>query len=200
MAATDRAPGPGDGDAPAPTPSQTIGPFLHIGLPWEKGPDVVPAGTPYRCTVSGRIFDGAGVPVSDALVETWQCDPHGRFPGSAAPAGTRPSPDEFRGFGRCPTDGEGYFEVHTLKPGALPAASGALQAPHVDVLLFARGLLDRLVTRIYFPDEEAANAADPVLTSLPPERARTLVATTAANGYHLDIHLQGTEETVFFDV
>lgn len=200
MATTDHAPDPDDGRAPAPTPSQTIGPFLHIGLPWEQGPDVVPADTPHRCTVSGRIFDGAGAPVSDALVETWQCDPHGRFPHPAAPAGTRPSPDGFRGFGRCPTDREGCFAVHTRKPGALPADTGALQAPHIDVLLFARGLLDRLVTRIYFPDEEAANGADPVLASLPPERARTLVATAAPGGYHLDIHLQGPKETVFFDV
>ena len=129
------------------------------------------------------MLDGEGAPVPDALVETWQADPDGRFDGS------------FRGFGRAPTDERGRWMVQTLKPG--PVAG---QAPHVDVALFARGLLHRVITRIYFGDEEAVNAADPVLATLEPEARTTLIAQRTDDGYELDIHLQGTRATVFFDL
>ena len=176
------------------TPSQTVGPFLAIGLTWPRGRFVVPEGTPGALTVSGVLYDGAGEPVTDGLVETWQPDAHGRFAHPADPRG----PGELAGFGRCATDPQtGRFEIVTVKPGAL----GDGQAPHLDVSVFARGLLDRVVTRLYFPDEEAANAADPLLASLPPRRAATLVAVDAGPGrLGWDIHLQGDRETVFLAI
>lgn len=183
------------------TPSQTVGPFLHIALPWPDGADVVPDGTPGAIRLVGRVIDGAGEPVPDALVETWQADPDGRFLHPDDPRGDSPARAEgFRGFGRCPTGPDGSYAIRTLRPGALPAPDGAQEAPHVDVSVFARGLLDRLVTRIYFPDE-AANDADPVLRSVPEERRRALVAVREdATTYRFDIILQGADETVFFDV
>jgi protocatechuate 3,4-dioxygenase, alpha subunit len=179
------------------TPSQTVGPFFSLGLPWEDGPFVVPDGTAGAIRVGGRVFDGAGEPVGDALVETWQADPAGRF---AHPDDPRGPAEGFRGFGRCPTGEDGGWEIVTLKPGPVPGFDGALQAPHVAVSLFARGLLDRVVTRIYFGDEPAANAADPVLALLDRERRATLVAERADGGYAIDIHLQGDRETAFFRV
>jgi protocatechuate 3,4-dioxygenase alpha subunit len=181
-----------------PTPPQTVGPFLSIGLSWPAGRFVVPAGTPGAITISGVLRDGAGEPVLDGLVETWQADPDGRFDHPADPRRGAPVVEGFRGFGRCATDpGTGAFEIVTVKPGAL----GDGQAPHVDVSVFARGLLDRVVTRMYFPDEEAANAADPLLASLPPERAATLVARAAGEGrLEFDVHLQGGRETVFLQL
>ena len=183
------------------TPSQTVGPFLAIGLPWPDGPFVVPEGSPEAITISGRVTDGAGEPVPDALVETWQADPDGRFSHPDDPRGPVPG---FRGFGRCPTGPDGTYRIVTLKPGALPSPGGGTEAPHVDVSVLARGLLDRVVTRIYFPDEAQANAADPVLASIAdPARAATLVAQPepgVAGHLRFDIHLQGDHETVFFDV
>jgi protocatechuate 3,4-dioxygenase, alpha subunit len=182
------------------TPSQTIGPFLHIVLPWPDGPDVVPEGTPGALQLTGRVVDGAGDPVTDALIETWQADVDGGFLHPDDPRGTGTSGGGFRGFGRCPTDATGSYRIRTLKPGALPAPGGATEAPHLDVSVFARGLLDRVVTRIYFPDDPA-NAADPVLASVPAERRSTLIARTEAPGVlRFDIVLQGADETVFFDV
>src|SRR3954470_16645345 len=158
------------------TPSQTVGPFLHIALPWPDGPDVVPEGTPDAITLVGRVVDGAGEPVSDALIETWQADPEGRFVHPDDPRGDSPARAEgFRGFGRCPTGADGSYEIRTLLPGPLPAPGGGQEAPHLDVSVFARGLLDRLVTRVYFPDE-SANEADPVLREVPADRRFTLVA------------------------
>jgi protocatechuate 3,4-dioxygenase, alpha subunit len=181
------------------TPSQTIGPFFAIGLPWPDGPDVVPEGTPGAVRVGGRVLDGAGVPVPDALVETWQADPEGRFAHPDDPRGA--SGSGFRGFGRCPTDAHGRWAVRTVKPGPLPAPDGGSEAPHVDVSVFARGLLHRLVTRIYFPDEAEANAADPLLASIPEEAARArLVAVADSDGLRFDIHLQGERETPFLAV
>jgi protocatechuate 3,4-dioxygenase, alpha subunit len=184
------------------TPSQTVGPFLHIALPWEDGPDVVPPGTPGSITVTGRVYDGDGAPVTDALVETWQADPDGRFEHPDDPRGAvRPAVPGFRGFGRSPTDAAGRYRIVTLRPGPLPAPGGLTEAPHLAVSVFARGLLDRVVTRLYFPDQPT-NDTDPVLTALPdPTRRHTLIATAAPDRhYHFDIHLQGTDETVFFDV
>ena len=137
----------------------------------------------------GRLLDGAGAPVPDGLIETWQVGPDGRPP---AP-GT-----DFRGFGRCLTDPDGRWRIVTRKPGA-PGDEGEPQAPHIDVSVFARGLLKRAVTRIYFPDEMAANLADAVLRSLPDDAARaTLVCRVTDDGYEHDIRLQGEGETVFF--
>ena len=181
------------------TPSQTIGPFFAVGLPWGDGPDVVAAGAPGAIRVGGTVTDGAGDPVPDALVETWQADPAGRFAHPDDPRG--PAGRSFRGFGRCPTDAEGRWAVRTLKPGPLPAPDGGVEAPHLDVSVFARGLLGRLVTRIYFPDEADANAADPLLVSIADPRVRgRLVAVADGDGLRFDIHLQGVQETPFLAI
>jgi protocatechuate 3,4-dioxygenase alpha subunit len=183
------------------TPSQTIGPFLHIALPWVDGEWVVPKGTPGAKRISGRLFDGAGAVIPDGLIETWQADAAGRFAHPDDPRGTtQPSPEGFRGFGRSATDADGRWSVFTVVPGPLPTPDGATEAPHLDVSVFARGLLDRVVTRIYFPDE-AANGTDPVLSGVDATRRATLVATRGSDdGLCFDIHLQGDDETVFFDV
>jgi protocatechuate 3,4-dioxygenase, alpha subunit len=170
------------------TPSQTVGPFFAIELPYSDGRYVVREGTPGAIWLRGRVIDGAGEPVPDAMVESWQADPAGEFGG------------EFRGFGRSGTDDEGRWEILTLKPGAVAGAGEAAQAPHVDLAVFARGLLHQVVTRLYFGDEEQANAADPVLAGLDERDRATLVARPADGGYELDIHLQGPDETVFFEV
>jgi protocatechuate 3,4-dioxygenase, alpha subunit len=185
------------------TPSQTVGPFLSIGLPWPDGPDVVPEGTPAAIRLSGRVYDGEGAPVTDALVETWQADALGHFVHPDDPRGTTsPTPYGFRGFGRCATDEEGRWHVVTVKPGSLPAPAARWEAPHIDVSVFARGLLDRVVTRIYFPGDESAHQTDPVLETVEPARRSTLIAERggSAQEFHFDIHLRGTGETVFFDV
>jgi protocatechuate 3,4-dioxygenase, alpha subunit len=162
---------------------------------------VVPEGTPGAITIAGRVLDGAGEPVAEGLVETWQAGPDGRFAHPDDPRGSSQTPG-FRGFGRCMTDPAGRYHIVTLRPGPLPAGGGAWEAPHLDVSVFARGLLDRVVTRIYFPDEQAANDADPVLRSVAgPARRATLIAAAGQPGeYRFDIRLQGELETVFFDV
>jgi protocatechuate 3,4-dioxygenase alpha subunit len=167
------------------TPSQTIGPFFNFALPFDSGAYIVPDGTPGAIRLVGRVTDGNGDPVPDALIETWQADQAGRYDTSA----------DFRGYGRYPTDEDGGFSFLTLKPGAVGG-----QAPHIDVIVFACGLLLHLVTRIYFPDEEAANAADPALSAVDPERRATLVAHKDGDTLRFDIRLQGEHETVFFDV
>lgn len=183
------------------TPSQTVGPFLHIGLPWADGPFVVPEGTPGALRVVGTVSDGNGAPVTDGLLETWQADPQGRFDHADDPRRVAWPTHGFRGFGRCPTDAEGRYHVLTVKPGSLPVPEGGQEAPHINVSIFARGLLDRVVTRIYFPDEEQANAADPVLAAVAdPARRSTLIARPDAAGLRFDIRLQGDDETVFFTV
>lgn len=179
------------------TPSQTIGPFFAHALPWRDGPDVVGDGMPGAVWLRGRILDGAGDVVADALVETWQADPEGRFDHPDDPRGRV---DGWRGFGRCPTDAGGCYAVRTCKPGRVPAPGGGLQAPHVDVSVFARGLLDRLVTRCYFADEPAANAVDPLLAALGADDVARLVARTTPDGYAFDLRLQGTGATPFFAV
>ena len=199
------------------TPSQTVGPFLSLVLPWPDGPFVVGESDPDAIRIVGVVYDGAGVPVGDALVETWQADPDGYFNHpddprdkptvplegpldrglrSAAPPG---GPD-FRGFGRCPTGADGTYHIVTRRPGPVPTADGTPQAPHIDVSVFARGLLNRVITRIYFPEEDVANAADPVLNSVPAERRATLIAEPAEGGYRFDVRLQGAHETVFFAI
>ena len=169
--------------SPGATPSQTVGPFFRFGMEW------MGSGAQSRAersvVITGIVYDGDGRPVPDAMLETWQADGEGRF----GPPG----------FARCLTDATGGYRLTTVKPGRVPSADGSPEAPHIDVSVFARGLLHRLVTRIYFGDEDAANAADPVLRSLPDDAARaTLRAQPVAGGYRLDIHLQGSRETVFF--
>lgn len=187
---------------PERTPSQTVGPFFSLGLPWSAGPEVVPKGTPGAVWIRGKVLDGHGAPVPDALIETWQADADGLFPqGRNRDAGVEPAGTDhgFRGFGRCPTDLEGSWAVLTVKPGRVPAADGSPQAPHIDVAAFARGLLNHLFTRIYFGDEEEANATDPVLSKIEDREARaTLIARPTEDGYQFDIRLQGDHETVFF--
>jgi protocatechuate 3,4-dioxygenase alpha subunit len=174
------------------TPAQTVGPFFALGLPWSDGPYVVDEGSEGAIRIAGRVLDGAGEPVPDALVETWQADPEGRFDHPDDPRGRVPG---FRGFGRCPTDDDGRWWIVTRKPGRVGE-----QAPHIAVSIFARGLLHRVVTRIYFADEPAANAEDPVLAALPEADRATLIATPADGGYTIDFRLQGDRETVFFGI
>jgi protocatechuate 3,4-dioxygenase, alpha subunit len=184
----------------ATTPSQTVGPYFAIGLPWPEGPYAVAEGTPGAFRIAGTVYDGAGVVVPDHLIETWQADPEGRFADLHGHGGASEL-DGFRGFARYGVeDGDGTFEILTVKPGRVKAPGGRLQAPHIDVSVFARGMLHRLVTRIYFGDEEEANASDPILTRVPPDRRPTLIAAPEDGGYRFDIRLQGPGETVFFDV
>lgn len=184
------------------TPSQTVGPFLAIGLPWPDGPFAVSPDTPGAIVIGGRVLDGAGQPVPDALVETWQADPASRFDHPDDPRGPAVPPAGFRGFGRSATDSAGNYHIVTLRPGPLPCPDGGTEAPHLDVSVFARGLLDRVVTRIYFSDDEDANAADPVLASIADGGRRATLIAVAGPGRHFsfDVRLQGEHETVFFDV
>jgi protocatechuate 3,4-dioxygenase alpha subunit len=184
------------------TPSQTVGPYFSMRLPWPGGPYVVSPETPGAVTILGRLYDGAGDPIPDGLIETWQADPNGGFAHPNDPRGPILDGDRaFRGFGRCGTNHDGSFKIVTLKPGALPFGHGRTEAPHIDVSVFSRGMLDRSVTRIYFPDEGAANAADPVLEVVPADRRATLIAAPGGDGLlRFDIHMQGPSETVFFDL
>jgi protocatechuate 3,4-dioxygenase alpha subunit len=182
------------------TPSQTVGPYFAIGLPWDAGPLVVPAEMAGALRVFGTVYDGAGTPVPDSLIETWQADPEGRF-ADLHGYGEQSRVPGFRGFARCGAeDGDGTFEIVTIKPGRVPGPGTSMQAPHIDVSVFARGMLHRVVTRFYFADEPDANADDPILTSVPTDRRDTLLAQPTDGGYRIDIHLQGPGETVFFAV
>jgi protocatechuate 3,4-dioxygenase alpha subunit len=176
------------------TPSQTVGPFFHFGL--EMRDRLVDPADPDAIRIHGTVRDGDGEPVGDALVEVWQANRHGRY---AHPEDDRedvPLEEGFDGFGRVGTDPGGRFEVVTVKPGATPG-----QAPHIAVSVFARGMLQRAVTRIYFPDEQDANATDPVLSSIGDDALRsTLVARPDGDGLRFDIRLQGEGQTAFFDV
>jgi protocatechuate 3,4-dioxygenase alpha subunit len=175
------------------TPSQTVGPYLAIALRWADGPYVVPEGTPDAFWIRGRLLDGAGAPIDDGIIESWQPDAHGRFP-------SEPDAAPFRGFGRSSTDGQGQWELHTVKPGRIRDADGSLAAPYLSIAVFARGLLKPAWTRLYFGDEADANAGDAVLALVEPDRQRLLVAERDGRDYRLDLRLQGPDETVFFDV
>jgi len=179
------------------TPSQTVGPFFSIGLTWEGGALVVPEGAEGGVWLRGRVTDGDGAPVPDAVVETWQADREGRY---AHPDDPRGAESGFGGFARAPTDTEGRFAIHTVKPGPVPGPGGTPQAPHLAMSVFARGLLNRVVTRVYFADEAERNAADPILGDVPEDRRATLLATRTDDGYAFDVRLQGEDETVFFAV
>ncbi|HEV8225159.1 MAG TPA: protocatechuate 3,4-dioxygenase subunit alpha [Rubrobacteraceae bacterium] len=184
-----------------PTPSQTIGPFYHFALPFPGAERLVDPGDPDAVRIAGTVYDGAGEPVTDAMVEIWQANRSGRYAHPEDDRDDLPLEEGFTGFGRCPTDGDGRYEFVTVKPGVVPGPGGRPQAPHIDVLIFARGLLRQLVTRIYFPDEEAANASDPLLSSIEdPAAHSTLVARQVDGAFEFDIHLAGDNQTTFFDV
>jgi protocatechuate 3,4-dioxygenase alpha subunit len=179
--------------------SQTIGPYLRIGLEWMVIEDLAPQGvTGERVQISGRIFDADSKPVNDAAVELWQANSHGKY-ASPQDAQDKPLEPGFRGYGRSLTDEAGAFRFRTIKPGRVPGPDGKLQAPHVSVTIFMRGLLKQLQTRIYFPDEPA-NADDAVLKLVPAERRGTLIAARRGEGVlEWNVLLQGRNETVFFD-
>jgi protocatechuate 3,4-dioxygenase, alpha subunit len=181
------------------TGSQTVGPYLHIGLTWLTTRNIAPAGVPgERITVQGRLLDGDGAPVNDGLIEIWQANALGKYahPEDRQKKGLH---KRFRGFGRIPTDDRGAFRFTTIKPGAVPGPKGRAQAPHLVVGVFMRGLLKQLATRMYFPDEPA-NRRDPLLSLVPEARRGTLIATRKSRGtLDWNIVLQGEGETVFFD-
>lgn len=165
------------------TPSQTVGPFFRFGLEWLHSPDLVAPGSAGAVTIAGQITDGAAQPVPDAVVELWH-------PGPPAD-GDAPGPGR---FGRCLVDGDGCFHFTIPRP----ESPGPGQAPHVTLTVFARGLLNRLVTRCYLPEDRDAHAADPALAAVPAERRPTLVAVAQDGAYRFDVRLQGDDETVFF--
>jgi protocatechuate 3,4-dioxygenase alpha subunit len=191
------------------TPSQTVGPFFAYGLTptgryeWNDAFTnnlVTTDATGARIRIEGQVFDGDGKPVPDCMLEVWQADAQGRF---VDPKDNRALPNtKFRGFGRCGTGANGEYVFDTIKPGQVPDPDGKPQAPHILVAIFARGMLLHNYTRIYF-DDEASTASDPVMALVPADRRATLIAKRKADGdavYHFDIHLQGDNETVFFDV
>lgn len=196
------------------TPSQTAGPYVHIGLApraagfdiyeQELGTDIAgPEAKGERIRVTGCVFDATGAPVRDALIEAWQANAEGHFPHPEDGRATEPG---FRGWGRVISDFEsGEWAFDTIRPGPVPGPRGQLQAPHIALWLVARGINIGLHTRLYFPEEEEANAADPVLCAIPdPRRRATLIARRVEREegvtYRFDIHIQGADETVFLDV
>jgi protocatechuate 3,4-dioxygenase alpha subunit len=185
------------------TPSQTVGPFFHFGLTLGSENVLVNERTSgQRIYIEGRVLDGDGEPVPDAMVEIWQADAQGRFNHPADPQHAK-ADKFFRGFGRSGTATDGKFWFKTIKPGPVPWDDGQNQAPHVNIRVFARGMLIHAVTRLYFSDEEA-NQADPVLNSIEdPAHRQTLIAAREESEdlpcYCFDIHLQGERETVFFN-
>jgi protocatechuate 3,4-dioxygenase alpha subunit len=181
------------------TPSQTIGPFFHDALLDRDRSELVPPDHPSAIEIKGAVYDGAGEVVTDAMVEIWQADPAGRYGDPEDDREDSTLEDGFTGFGRSGTV-SGEFSFVTLKPGAVPGPSGRLQAPHLMVYIFARGLLRPLVTRIYFPDEERANADDPVLSSIEDRALRsTLIARDEGGALRFDVRLQGDGQTAFFE-
>lgn len=185
------------------TPSQTVGPYLHIGFDWLNTTELASGAVAgERIVIAGRLLDAAHEPVPDGVIEIWQANAHGKY---AHPEDTRalPAAPAFAGFGRCPTDAEGRFRFATVKPGCVPGADGKLQAPHILVNVFARGLLKQLSTRIYFLGDN--HESDFVLQQTPAERRATLFARPVAgsNGtFEWDVVLGGggDDETVFFDI
>jgi protocatechuate 3,4-dioxygenase alpha subunit len=184
---------------------QTVGPYLHIGLTWLNTDNLVGEGvTGQRVTIAGTLVEANGQPIPDGMIEIWQANAHGKY---NHPEDDQDKPVEkgFLGFGRVPTDESGGFRFHTVKPGRVPGADGKLQAPHIMVSVFARGILKRMATRIYFPDEPS-NAQDSVLNLVPAERRDTLIAKRVPDQdgvVRFNIVIQGSwlgqDETVFFD-
>lgn len=190
------------------TPSATVGPFFLFGLvpSTAGGTDVItnrlatPDAEGQRIRIEGRVFDGDGIPIPDAMVEIWQADAAGSY--AHAAEHTVRANAAFKGFGRTPTDSDGFFWFETVKPGRVDGPDGRAQAPHILVNLFARGMTRHATTRIYFADEDA-NAQDPILALVPEDRRGTLIARredySGPPVYRFDLHLQGQHETVFFE-
>ena len=200
------------------TPSQTVGPYFAYGLAphsrcnWQPnshydsketvGSDLVtPDATGQKIRIEGRVLDGDGLPINDAMIEIWQADGQGRY---AHPRDNRARPNtKFKGFGRSATDKNGAYSFDTVKPGSVPGPGGKPQAPHIVFCIYSRGMLRQVYTRLYFSDE-AANAADPILALVPTDRHGTLIAHKEMRGdlavYTFDIRVQGENETVFFDI
>jgi len=184
-----------------PTASQTVGPYLHLGLTPITIADIAKdAAKGEKIVISGRVLDGEGKPIPDALLEFWQANADGKY---AHPEDTQDKPldGKFIGFGRVPTDKDGRYKFTTIKPGAVPGPGNTLQAPHIVVCVFMRGMLRHLYTRIYFADE-AANANDPVLGLIEDAARRDTLMAGASAGkseYTWNIVMQGDGETVFFD-
>lgn len=187
------------------TPSQTVGPFFACCLtPRDYGGQelassiIATEAAGPRVRIEGKVYDGNGDPVPDAMVEAWQADASGRY----APHGAAWADADFRGFGRCESGKSGDFWFATIKPGRVPGPDGGLQAPHLNLHVFARGLLRPVFTRIYFADERS-NASDPILALVPQTRRHTLLAQPVPGeetAYRFDIRLQGgDDETVFFE-
>lgn len=185
------------------TASQTVGPYLHIGLDALNCSDLTadaPELADQRIVIEGRVFDGQGEPVPDGMVEIWQANPAGRYR-HAEDTGELPLVPGFTGFGRVATEADGSFRFVTVKPGPVPDGEGRAQAPHIMVSVFMRGLLKHVCTRLYFSDEAAANATDSVLALVPTERRATLMAQAVGpHTYRWNVVLQGKDETVFFDI
>ena len=205
------------------TPWQTVGPFFHYGLPWKGGADLVgefdmgarPELFPEEhyvlkprthhgpvtgqvIEVTGRVLDGDGLPIPDALIEIWQADAAGHYSCQQdLPADLVPDTN-FVGFGRAATSDDGLYRFRTIRPGRVAGPGNSLQAPHIAISIFGRGLLRRLTTRLYF-DDSPENAEDPILALVPTERRRTLIATRDGPLWTFDIILQGDNETVFFE-
>jgi protocatechuate 3,4-dioxygenase alpha subunit len=170
---------------PITTTSQTIGPYWHL-LEEPAWSDLTRFGaTGEVITITGRVFDGAGAPMTDACIEIWQSSP--------------PADEHFTGFGRAATDAQGRFRFKTLMPGPVPGPGNSQQAPHLALTVLARGLLIHLTSRVYF-DGQPENENDPILELVPPERRGTLIATKTGDEWTLDLHLQGEKETVFFEI
>jgi protocatechuate 3,4-dioxygenase alpha subunit len=192
-------------DRLTPTPSQTVGPFFHLGMARPGWADLT-AGNPRgeRIAIEGRVLDGDSAPVPDAVIEVWQANAAGRYNHKDDRREDAPLDPGFRGFGRVATGADGEYRLVTIKPGPVPGRGNAWQAPHINVAVFARGLLRHLYTRIYFADDPR-NAADPLLSSIDDETMRgTLLARRAEVGeppvYCFDIVLQGKNETAFLDI
>ena len=186
-----------------PIPSQTVGPYFHLGLTTDRSVGCLagPEAKGERTWVTFRVLDGEGAPVSDAMLEVWQANADGKYhhPEDTQEKALDPA---FRGFGRLATDESGVCVFETVKPGRVPGRDRTLQAPHLNVLVFARGILKHLPTRVYFADDPA-NEEDPVLALVPKDRRKTLLAVPdppRPGGWRFEIHLQGERETVFFDV
>ena len=188
--------------SPELTPSQTVSPFFHDALVDEDRSQLVASDHPEAIKIEGTVYDGAGEPVPDAMVEIWQADEAGRYSDPSDDREDLPfDPETFSGFGRSDTSDGGRFSFVTLKPGPVPGRDGSLQAPHVMVSVFARGLLKRLVTRVYFPDGKGANSSDPVLSSIEDPKLRdSLIAREDTGVLRFDIHLQGENQTAFFEL
>jgi len=193
---------------PKQTPSQTVGPYFKIGLYSDNeaypriitGEMATPEVSGDRIRIEGTVYDGAGDPIPDCMLEVWQADAEGRFRTAEGKWN-----DGFTGFGRVGTDDVGQFAINTIMPGRVPGPNGALQAPHLALIVYMRGMLLHAYTRIYFEDHAAVNAEDPILALVPKERRPTVIARRRPGKgtvalYHFDLQMQGDDETAFFDV